>query len=94
MAWCAQLGEKRFRATQLFKWIHQKGVSDFSAMSNLAQSLRNKLTEQAVIQPLPVQEEHVSADGTVKWLFDVGDGNAIEAVFIPEANRNTLCVRR
>lgn len=92
VAWCAQLGEKRFRATQLFKWIHQKGVSDFSAMSNLAQSLRNKLTEQAVIQPLSVQEEHVSADGTVKWLFDVGDGNAIEAVFIPEANRNTLCV--
>lgn len=90
--WCAQLGEKRFRAVQLYKWIHQKGVSDFSAMSDLALSLRNKLIELAVVQPLTVQEEHTSSDGTIKWLFDVGDGNAVEAVFIPESTRNTLCI--
>ena len=90
--WCAQLGEKRFRAVQLFRWIHQKGVSDFAAMSDLAQSLRSKLTQQATVQALPVITQHISADGTIKWLFDVGDGNAIESVFIPETDRGTLCV--
>lgn len=82
--WCAQLGEKRFRATQLYRWIHQKGVSDFSLMSDLAKSLREKLAAHAVVQALPVIQQHMSADGTIKWLFDVGDGNAVEAVFIPE----------
>ena len=90
--WCAQLGEKRFRAVQLFRWIHQKGVSDFAAMSDLAQSLRSKLTQQATVQALPVITQHISADGTIKWLFDVGDGNAVESVFIPEDDRGTLCV--
>ena len=90
--WCAQLGEKRFRAVQLFRWIHQKGVSDFAAMSDLAQSLRSKLTQQATVQALPVITQHISADGTIKWLFDVGDGNAIESVFIPEPDRGPLCV--
>ena len=90
--WCAQLGEKLFRSVQLFRWIHQKGVSDFAAMSDLAQSLRSKLTQQATVQALPVITQHISADGTIKWLFDVGDGNAIESVFIPETDRGTLCV--
>ena len=90
--WCAQLGEKRFRAVQLFRWIHQKGVSDFAAMSDLAQSLRNKLLQEATVQAMPVITQHISADGTIKWLFDVGDGNAIESVFIPETDRGTLCV--
>ena len=90
--WCAQLGEKRFRATQLFRWIHQKGVSDFSLMSDLAKSLREKLAAQATITPLPVLTQQMSADGTIKWLFDVGGGNAVEAVFIPETDRGTLCV--
>ena len=90
--WCAQLGEKRFRAVQLFRWIHQKGVADFAAMSDLAQSLRHKLAQQATVQALPVVTQHISADGTIKWLFDVGDGNAIETVFIPETDRGTLCV--
>ena len=90
--WCAQLGEKRFRATQLFRWIHQKGQSNFSAMSDLAQSLRNKLKQQATIASPPVLSQHESADGTIKWLFDVGDGNAIETVFIPETDRATLCI--
>jgi 23S rRNA (adenine2503-C2)-methyltransferase len=91
-AFVERLGEKRFRATQLFRWIHQKGASDFDAMSDLARSLRDKLRERATVQSLPVVSEHVSADGTVKWLFDVGAGNAIETVFIPEADRGTLCV--
>lgn len=90
--WCAQLGEKRFRATQLFRWIHQKGVADFEQMSDLAKSLREKLTTHAIVQALPVIKQHISADGTIKWLFDVGDGNAVETVFIPETDRGTLCI--
>jgi 23S rRNA (adenine2503-C2)-methyltransferase len=91
-AFCESLGEKRFRAIQLFRWIHQKGACDFAQMSDLAKSLRDKLAESAVIAPLSVLSEHVSADGTVKWLFDVGAGNAVECVFIPEDDRGTLCV--
>jgi 23S rRNA (adenine2503-C2)-methyltransferase len=91
-AYCEQLGEKRFRATQLFRWIHQKGASDFAQMSDLAKSLRDKLAGRAHVTPLAVISEHVSADGTIKWLFDVGNGDAVEAVFIPEDDRGTLCV--
>jgi 23S rRNA (adenine2503-C2)-methyltransferase len=91
-AYCEQLGEKRFRATQLFRWIHQKGARDFDAMTDLAKSLRDKLRGVAVIAPLAVVSEKVSDDGTVKWLFDVGAGNAVETVFIPEDDRGTLCV--
>ena len=91
-AFCEQLGEKRFRATQLFRWIHQRGAQDFDQMSDLAKSLRDKLKGCAQVLPLPVVSEHQSADGTVKWLFDVGAGNAVEAVFIPEDDRGTLCV--
>jgi 23S rRNA (adenine2503-C2)-methyltransferase len=91
-AFCAGLGEKRFRAVQLFRWIHQRGVSDFNAMSDLAKSLRDKLAGCAHLQSLPVLSCHESADGTIKWLFDVGGGNAIETVFIPEDDRGTLCV--
>jgi len=88
-AYCEQLGEKRFRATQLFRWIHQKGAADFDQMSDLAKSLRDKLRDRAVIRGLPVISEHVSSDGTIKWLFDVGAGNAVEAVFIPEFGDET-----
>lgn len=91
-AFCEKLGEKRFRATQLFRWIHQRGARDFDAMSDLAKALRDKLKGCAHVQALPVITEHVSADGTVKWLFDVGGGNAVEAVFIPEDDRGTLCI--
>ena len=91
-AFCEQLGEKRFRATQLFRWIHQRGAQDFDQMSDLAKSLRDKLKGCAQVLPLPVVSEHQSADGTVKWLFDVGAGNAVEAVFIPEDDRGPLCV--
>ena len=91
-AFCDSLGEKRFRAVQLFRWIHQRGQADFAAMSDLAKSLRDKLAEVAAVKPLAVLSEQASADGTVKWLFDVGDGDAVETVFIPEADRGTLCV--
>jgi 23S rRNA (adenine2503-C2)-methyltransferase len=91
-AWCGSLGEKRFRATQVFRWIHQKGASDFAQMTDLAKSLREKLAAHAQVQGLAVIGEQASADGTVKWLFDVGGGNAIESVFIPEDDRGTLCV--
>jgi 23S rRNA (adenine2503-C2)-methyltransferase len=91
-ATCERLGEKRFRAVQLFRWIHQRGARDFDQMTDLAKSLRAKLAGCAAIRPLPVISEHVSADGTVKWLFDVGAGNAVESVFIPEDDRGTLCV--
>ena len=91
-AFCERLGEKRFRTTQLFRWIHQRGESDFTRMTDLAKSLREKLATAAHVEALPVLTQNESADGTIKWLFDVGDGNAVEAVFIPEDDRGTLCV--
>jgi 23S rRNA (adenine2503-C2)-methyltransferase len=89
---CEQLGEKRFRATQLFRWIHQRGATDFAQMSDLAKSLRDKLAGRAVIATMPILSEQASTDGTIKWLFDVGGGNAVETVFIPEDDRGTLCI--
>ena len=91
-AFCEQLGEKRFRATQLFRWIHQRGAARFDDMSDLARSLREKLAGCAHVAAPSVLSQHISADGTIKWLFDVGDGNAVESVFIPEDDRGTLCV--
>ena len=89
---CQRLGEKRFRATQLFRWIHQRGARDFGQMTDLAKGLREKLAGQAEIKGLTVLSQNLSSDGTIKWLFDVSDGNAVEAVFIPEDDRGTLCV--
>jgi 23S rRNA (adenine2503-C2)-methyltransferase len=86
------LGEKRFRATQLFRWVHRRGESDFRRMTDLASSLREKLGREDEVASLKVIARRESADATVKWLFDVGDGNAVETVFIPEADRGTLCV--
>src|SRR5215510_14640707 len=83
-AFCASLGEKKFRATQLFRWIHQKGASDFDQMSDLAKSLREKLKGSARVEGLRILTQHESTDGTIKWLCDVGNGDAVEAVFIPE----------
>jgi 23S rRNA (adenine2503-C2)-methyltransferase len=91
-AFASGLGEKKFRATQLYRWVHQRGVSDFSQMTDLAKDFRAKLQQAAVVQALPVISEHMSADGTIKWLFDVGQGNAVEAVYIPESDRATLCI--
>ena len=89
---CEGLGEKRFRATQLFRWIHQRGMSNFDDMSDLAKSLREKLKVHAHVAALPILSQQFSKDGTIKWLFDVGGGDAVEAVFIPEDDRGTLCV--
>nr|HET7859290.1 23S rRNA (adenine(2503)-C(2))-methyltransferase RlmN [Caldimonas sp.] len=90
--WCEQQGEQRFRATQLFRWIHQRGARDFAAMTDLAKSFREKLVAAAEVAALPVASEQVAADGTIKWLFDVGGGDAVETVFIPEVERGTLCI--
>jgi len=92
VSFCLELGEKPFRATQLYRWIHQRGATDFSQMSDLAKSLRELLPQHAELKGLTVISEKTSADGTVKWLFDVGAGNAIETVFIPEDDRGTLCI--
>ena len=91
-AFCERLGEKRFRATQLFRWIHHKGAFQFDEMSDLAKSFREKLKTTAVVQAPTVISQHISRDGTIKWLFDVGAGDAVETVFIPENDRGTLCV--
>ena len=89
---CEGLGEKRYRAVQLFRWIHQKGATQFDAMTDLAKSLRQKLPLAARLTGPVLLSQHISADGTIKWLFDTGGGDAIETVFIPEEDRGTLCI--
>ncbi len=91
-AFVESLGEKRFRARQLMRWIHLYGQDDFAAMSDLARSLREKLAGRAVIAPPRLLDTQASEDGTRKWVLEVGAGNAIETVFIPEGDRGTLCV--
>ncbi len=92
IAYCGELGEKPFRAKQLQRWIHQFGVSQFDQMTDLAKSLREKLATRAMIAAPNVISDNTSSDGTRKWLIDVGQGNAVETVFIPEENRGTLCI--
>ncbi len=91
-SFCAEIGEKPYRAKQLLRWIHQSGEADFAGMSNLAKVLMAKLSATAVVKSPQVISEHISADGTYKWLLDVGAGNGIETVFIPEPSRGTLCI--
>ena len=91
-AFFAELGEKPFRARQVFRWIHHFGADNFEAMTDLAKSLREKLPQVATISPPRLMTEQASKDGTRKWLLDVGTGNGIEVVFIPEDERGTLCV--
>ena len=91
-AYCERVGEKSFRATQLFRWIHHRGVGNFDDMTDLARSLRTKLAGVAEVRPLSMMTDKASTDGTRKWLFDVGQGNAIETVYIPEDDRATLCI--
>ena len=88
----AEFGEKPFRATQVLRWIHRFGQSDFDAMTDIAKGMREKLKATAVIQPPAIISDQVSEDGTRKFLIDVGAGNAIETVFIPENDRGTLCI--
>ncbi len=86
------LGEKPFRAKQLMRWMHHFGVRDFEQMTDIAKLLREKLASHACIAPPTVSLEQISKDGTRKWLIDAGNGNGIEAVFIPEDDRGTLCI--
>ena len=92
VAFCQALGQKPFRAVQLMRWVHQRQAADLDAMSDLARAFRQELHEKACIQAPAVIADNVAADATRKWLFDVGAGNAVEAVFIPEARRGTLCI--
>ena len=92
VAYCGELGEKPFRAKQLQRWIHQFGASNFDDMTDLAKSLREKLKTRATVAAPGVISDHTSLDGTRKWVIDVGNGNAVETVFIPEENRGTLCI--
>ena len=89
---CADWGQKPFRARQLMRWIHQRGEHDFEAMSDLAKDFRASLAARARVAAPAVVSDRAAADGTRKWLLDVGAGNAIETVFIPEVDRGTLCV--
>ena len=91
-AFCAGLGEKPYRARQLLRWIHQNGVGDFGAMTDISRPLRERLAACASIAAPAVLRDSTAGDGTRKWLLDVGTGNAIETVFIPETNRGTLCI--
>jgi len=85
-SWCAERGEKPFRARQMMRWMHQSGVSDFGQMSDVSRSFREQLAGCAVIAAPEVLRDTTAPDGTRKWLFDVGTGNAIEAVYIPEGD--------
>jgi len=87
-----QWGDKPFRAKQLSRWVHQRGEADFTHMTDLALAFRERLQANCCVHAMPVVSRHVSKDHTHKWLFDVGAGNAVETVFIPEDDRGTLCV--
>lgn len=91
-AYFAELGEKPFRAKQVMRWMHHFGAADFAEMSDLAKSLREKLGQLTTITPPSMMAEQASADGTRKWLLDVGSMNGVETVFIPDGTRGTLCV--
>lgn len=91
-AYFASIGEKSFRASQVMKWIHQVGVSDFTEMTNLSKALRTSLSETAEISVPDIVSDDLSVDGTRKWLLKVPGKSAIEMVFIPEEKRGTLCV--
>ena len=89
---CTEMGEKPFRARQLMRWLHQSGVVDFDAMTDISKPLRERLKASAEIRAPRVMRDTNASDGTRKWLLDVGADNAIEAVFIPEHDRGTLCI--
>jgi 23S rRNA (adenine2503-C2)-methyltransferase len=88
----AEQGEKPFRARQVLRWIHQRGEADFGRMSDLAKALREKLASVARVDAPVIVDDSLAEDGTRKWLLKVDERNAVEAVFIPETNRGTLCV--
>ena len=87
-----KFGHKPYRAKQLMRWIYQSRVGDFDQMTDIAKSFRQTLNENACVSIPKITFDHISTDGTRKWLLDVGENNGIETVFIPEANRGTLCI--
>jgi 23S rRNA (adenine2503-C2)-methyltransferase len=91
-AYFQAMGEKPFRAVQVMKWIHQRGVTDFAAMTDVSKSLREKLTANAEVRLPKIVEEHLASDGCYKWIVEVASGSRVETVFIPEATRGTLCI--
>jgi len=91
-AFFADMGEKPFRARQVMQWLHQRGVSDFGAMTDLGKRLRAELGDRARVLEPEVLSEQRAKDGTIKWLLGLEDGNAVETVFIPEEDRGTLCI--
>ena len=88
----AEMGEPRFRADQLFKWVYGKGVTDFEEMTNISRVARARLAERFVLTRPGISRDMASEDGTHKWLLNLGDGNEVECVHIPESDRGTLCV--
>lgn len=88
----SELGEPKFRAHQLMKWIHHRHETDFSLMSDLGKAFRARLSELAEVRAPPVLHEADSCDGTHKWLLGMDASNAVETVFIPDRGRGTLCV--
>lgn len=86
------IGEKRFRAGQVMKWIHHFGVDDFDAMTNVGKALREKLKASAEIRGPEIVSQDISADGTRKWVVRVASGSCVETVYIPQGGRGTLCV--
>ena len=91
-AFFESLGEKRFRATQVLQWIHQRGADDFDQMTNMSKALREKLKQVAEIRGPEVVYDETSKDGTRKWVMRMPGGSAVETVYIPEKDRGTLCV--
>lgn len=91
-AFLSALGEKPFRAVQLLKWIHQRGVTDFDQMTNISKSLRDRLKDVADVRPPIIRESFDAKDGCYKWIVEVESGSGVEMVYIPEAGRGTLCI--
>ena len=90
--YCAEMGEKPFRARQLMRWIHKSGAENLDVMTDIPKALRERIKQTAEIAAPHIVRDTTAGDGTRKWLLDVGTGNAIETVFIPERNRGTLCI--
>lgn len=91
-AYFQSMDEKPFRAVQVMKWIHQRGVTEFAAMTDVSKSLRDKLQVNAEIRLPTIVDEHLASDGCYKWIVEVASGSRVETVFIPEATRGTLCI--
>lgn len=91
-AYFQSMDEKPFRAVQVMKWIHQRGVTEFAVMTDVSKSLRDKLQVNAEIRLPAIVDEHLASDGCYKWIVEVASGSRVETVFIPEATRGTLCI--